>query len=328
MGKRTTVYNKGLTANWDLVSQENKTLLSDYITYCKSTNHSPQTCMQYEQQLKIYLCYIQSHLNNKHFTDIKKRELIAFFGFLQNECEVSPNRLKSVKAVISSMSNYIVDVLDDEYPSFRNITSSFKIGPAQPVREKTVFTDDMLQQMFDALVLNGYLQEACFFAVIAFSGARKAEALQVLISDFDDSRIVLGGQYWETHLMRTKGRGKEGKMLKKYIEINGVKKYFDLWMEERQRLGITDEHLFYNAGVKRPANVADVDMFIDIARRLSGAEIYCHSLRHYFVSRARKGRVPDVVIQGLVGWADPSMINVYDDREVSETLADYFTPIT
>ena len=36
MGKRTTVYNAGLTDNWDSVSKENKGLVDEFVEYLVS----------------------------------------------------------------------------------------------------------------------------------------------------------------------------------------------------------------------------------------------------------------------------------------------------
>ena len=77
---RKTVYNNNLTSDWQGVNEKNKKLLKEFIRYCVANNKSPQTCEQYEAQLKVFFCWNFTENNDKFFVDIKKRELVNFFG--------------------------------------------------------------------------------------------------------------------------------------------------------------------------------------------------------------------------------------------------------
>lgn len=46
---RKTVYNSNITDNWNLVSEQNKTLVEDFVKYLKSNDKSPQTILQYTE---------------------------------------------------------------------------------------------------------------------------------------------------------------------------------------------------------------------------------------------------------------------------------------
>ena len=50
------------------------------------------------------------------------------------------------------MSNYIENILDDEYQGFRSIIKKVESPVNQPVREKTVFSDEQLDLLLDELV--------------------------------------------------------------------------------------------------------------------------------------------------------------------------------
>lgn len=76
------------------------------------------------------------------FIDIKKRELTRFQGHALNEWGWSPKRIRRVKSTISSMSNYIEDILqdeDDEFENFRSIIGKIESPSNEAVRDKTIF---------------------------------------------------------------------------------------------------------------------------------------------------------------------------------------------
>ena len=326
MGARSTVYNEGLTQNWDQVLPENKQLLRDFVEYLITTDHSSKTCYQYEQQLKIYMCFIERELGNKHFTEIKKKELIKFFGALQGRYKQSPNRISSFKSVISSMSNYIETILDEDYPTFRNPTKGLKLGGKQNIRPKTVLEEADVQRGLKNLVADGKTEVACFLAFLAFSGSRRSEAIQVYVKDFTDETLVLQNKYWLTHSMRTKGAGSAGKILRKYVEVSGFKPYLELWLKDREKLGINCPYLFtvFRGGKFVPAQDTTANSWAQVISRAIGLEFYNHCCRHFYTTRARRNGVPDTVIQKMVGWASSELINVYDDREDEEELEEYF----
>lgn len=326
MGSRSTVYNAGLTSNYDEVSAGNKALLRDFITYCKTTDHSKQTCYQYEQQIKVFLCWVEKNCGNKDFTEVKKREFVSFFAALHDDYGMSPNRMASIKSALSSLSNYIEDILDDEYPNYRNAVKAIKLGAKQAVRPKTIMEEDEVQKCLRALTDAKKYEVACFFAFLVYSGARKSEAIQVRVDDFVDKNIVLSGKYWLTAPMRTKGRGEQGKVLRKYVEIAGFKPYLDLWMKQREELGIHNDLLFtvYSNGDYIGAKISTANSWAEKIASITGKEYYNHCIRHYHVSVAKRNGVPDTVIQKMIGWSSVDLVQVYDDRDAVEELEDWF----
>ncbi|MGL4425949.1 MAG: hypothetical protein ACRCTC_06835, partial [Cetobacterium sp.] len=57
---RKTVYNKNLvtTEKWDLVLEDNKELLVDFLDYKRATSKSAETIKQYEATLRIFLVWV------------------------------------------------------------------------------------------------------------------------------------------------------------------------------------------------------------------------------------------------------------------------------
>ncbi|WP_434127492.1 hypothetical protein, partial [Enterococcus faecium] len=59
---------------WQHVRHENKSVLSDFLIYCKSIDLSPKTIHGYESDLRIAMVWIAENLENKAFFDIQKRD--------------------------------------------------------------------------------------------------------------------------------------------------------------------------------------------------------------------------------------------------------------
>lgn len=330
MGGRTTVYNAGLVTpeKWAAVCQDNKELLEGFLEYLDSSNKSPQTIKQYEAQLKIVFVYISEQCGNKNFTELKKRELVKFAGWLQNDLGASPNRVASLKAVISSLSKYIEAVLDDEYPTFRNISSVISTEGKTVVREKTVLTEEQIYKCLDALVEKGKYQVACFMALLYASGMRKGEAVQMRVDDFTPDRLVLEDKFYLTRKIRTKGRGKMGKVIPKYVIRDIFDPYLEKWLKYREENGIESDWLFVvkeESGYK-PASVSTANSFANTIGSELGVPMYCHAFRHAWTTMLKRKNYPEGVIQKLQGWAGLDMVSLYSDISDEEELASFFNP--
>ena len=89
--------------------------------------------------------------NNKFFVDIKKRELTRFQGYALNEWGWSPKRIRRVKSTLSSMSNYIENILqdeDDKLEDFCSIIGKIESPSNEAVREKSVIPDEDVDKLF------------------------------------------------------------------------------------------------------------------------------------------------------------------------------------
>ena len=330
---RNTVYNAGLVTleKWEKVSKDNKNLMKDFLDYLRAQNRSPQTIFQYESQLKIVLCYIMENFDNKFFCDIKKREWVRFVGYLVNDLDLSPNRVSSIKSAISSMSNYIENILDEEY-NYRNLIKNIPTPDKATVRDKSVFTQEQMEEVLDELVARGKLEVACFLSLLMSCGCRKAEAIQMKVDFFTNKYLVLDNRFWLTPEIRCKGRGKQGKQLRKFVIVDRFSKYLNLWMEERKNKGINSEWLLpvYKDGNYEQPSIATANSWVATISRITEdkfqCDYYAHSSRHYFVTSLAKDGYPDAIITKIVGWAKGSnLIGVYNDMTDDEELEGFFS---
>lgn len=328
---RKTVYNDDLTIDWQKVNPKNQKLLKEFIYYCTANDKSPQTCNQYEAQLKIFFCWNYKENNDKFFIDIKKREIVNFFGW-GREIGWSSCRLASLRAVLSSFSNYIERILDEDYPTFRNIVKVLEPILLEPVRAKTIINkDDIIAGINELVKLKEY-QYACFIALLFSSGMRKAEAAQMKVSYFTTNKVTtFGGLAYKTPKIRTKGRGKMGKQVSRYIFRDTFDKYLDLWLKEREKLDIKLDALFVIKGNNKqykPAKSQNFSYWAEKIGEMIGVDsLYCHSLRHAFTTYLKRQDFPTDVVQKIQSWNSADMVSRYDDRDESEELEGFFSKL-
>ena len=123
---RSTVYNSIVNdEEWDLVNQDNKDLLEEFVEYCESTDKSELTVINYVSDIKI--CFIWNLKFNKNipFVDFNKRTFMKYQNYLLNTLNLSSSRVRRLRSSISSMSNFIENMLDDV--NINNIQIRFTI---------------------------------------------------------------------------------------------------------------------------------------------------------------------------------------------------------
>lgn len=323
---RTTVYNN--ITNEDLISQinpKNIELMNDFLDYLVSIDRSKGSINGYKSDLLIFFCWNVTENENKYFIDLTKRELAKFQKHAISEWGWSSNRLARVKSAMSSMSNYIENILDDEIENYRSIVRKIESPVKQPVREKTIITDQEVDEILNKLVDDKKYQIACAFALAAFGGARKSELLRYKVSYFDNSNIMKDASLYRTpEAIQTKGRGSNGKMLYKYTLLD-FKKYFDLWMNERKENNLLDNEFLFVKQNGETMSVSVLDSYAETISRYLGRPFYFHSLRHQLCSRLFRLGLPSDVIQEYFGWSSAEMLQIYNDNDASDSFGKFFT---
>lgn len=311
----------------DLLSQvnpQNTQLLNDFLDYLRAIQRSDTTIHGYQNDIEIAWVWCLQYNNNAFFVDWTKRNILAYQNWLLNSNSNSPARIRRLKAALSSLSNYISSVLDDEFPTFKNIISKVENPVNQPVREKTVWEDEELDLLLDKLVLKKDYEKACYLALAMYSGRRKSELCRFKVTDFSNENLVCDGALYKSAPIKTKGRG-GGKYIPCYTLAKKFKPYLDMWMEHREELGITSEWLFPNkSNPTEHVKVTTVNSWSNTYTRLAGKPAYIHSLRHYFTTSLAKAGIPDGVIQSIVAWESSDMVRLYTDLDADEQIGMYF----
>lgn len=327
---RTTVYNE-ITSKEKLekVAHENIDLENDFLEYLSSIDRSKGTIKQYRANLHVFWCWNLEFNNNKFFVDLTKREIAKFQSHAINVWNWSPKRIRNVKATISSLSNYIENILDDEFKDYKPIVRKIESPADEAVRVKTIFKMEDLQPLLDKLVANQDYMKACVLALAMYSGKRKAELTRFKVSYFTDDNIICEGALYKTpEKMVTKGRGQRGKLLDVYVLAKPFKPYLDLWLKQREELQITSDWLFpkYKNGEWLDEHI-DSSLLNSFARTFSnllGKPFYFHSLRHAFTTYLLEQNLPENIVQSIQGWSSSDMLRIYDDRSNDSQLEKYF----
>lgn len=323
---RSTVYNDNITSSWDEVSKENKQLVNDFIKYCKSNDKSPQTIHQYEEWLKVFFCWNYDENDDKFFVDLKRRDFVYYFGWCR-DLGMSANRIASLKSVLSSLSSEIELLYEDVYPQFHNQLRALEPVKISTVREKTVISNQQMTEILEKLVEEKEYQIACYLALACASGSRKAELLQMKVNFFTPEREVFDGYMYCTPEIRSKGQGKRGKIIKKYVIKELFQPFLNLWLKEREEKGITMDSLFVTKkdGEYVPATVSTANSFAAKISKIFGIDYYAHSSRHFFCTYLKRMKLPDDVITQIFGWSNSDMIKIYSDIPAEEILGEFFT---
>ena len=302
MGRKSFKFLKIEEGELDNVLQENRELLYDFIQYLEATDHSKETVKIYESNLKLFFVWLMKYCRNKDFVDIKKRDIMNFQNYMLKG-GLSPARIRNIRSSISSLSDFIERILDEEekFENFRNIVNKIPAPTLVKTREKTVLDSEQLENLLDTLVEKKKYQIACCIAMLAYSGCRKSEIIQYKDSYFTDE--TLKGGLYVTPEIRTKGKGNAGKKLKKYAIKSKVDIYLNLWREQRKELGVEIDDLFV---VKRDgkwecATKYTIESWMEICEKILKVPTYAHMYRHYFVSELKRQGLPLDVIQKIVG---------------------------
>lgn len=306
------------------VNLKNTQLLNDFLDYLHSVQRSETTIQGYQNDIQIAWVWCLQHNENKFFVDWTKRNIIAYQNWMLNENGNSPARVRRLKAALSSISNYIESVLDDEFPNFRNVINKVESPVNRPVRAKTVWEESELEELLKKLTDENEFEKACLLALAIYSGRRKAELCRFRVSDFRDENLVCDGALYKSAPIKTKGRG-GGKYINCYTLAKKFKPYLDAWMKRRIELGIESEWLFPTPdNMNEQIGIGTLNSWARTFSRMTGNDFYFHSLRHAFTTSLVRAGIPDSVITQIVGWESADMCKVYTDIDADEQIGMYF----
>ena len=328
MGRKVQYNNIVSDELLEQVNPENIELGNDFLDYLRSIDRSPNTIDAYSHDLNIFWSYLLLHCGNKFFIDLSKRDISKYQSYCLTEYKWSPARMRRVKSTLSSLSNYVENMLDDEFENYKPIIRKIENPVNEKVFKKTVLEDYQLQELLDALVEKKKYDKACMLSLAMNSGRRKAELPRFKVSYFDDKNIIYGSLYKTPEQIKTKGRGSRGKMLTVYVLSKPFKPYFDLWMNYRKENNIDSEWLFPkkvgNEYIDEPMDSNTLNSCAGSFSNILGVDFYFHSLRHYFTTACSRSGLPDDVIQMIIGWSSLDMVSLYKDIDADEQFEKYF----
>lgn len=325
---RKTVRNKitseELTAK---INPKNIELIKKFLKE-KSIRTSPKTIVVYESNLVIFFTWNLLHNENKFFVDIKKLEFSNFFSFASEEMGVGSSKLNNMRSTLSSLSTFIEKFFDEDYPAFRNvILKVVDSAPREVRREKTILDDEQVENLLEYFAKTDK-QKACWLALAICSGARLSELLRFTTDLIDEERVAFGDIFLETtKQIKTKGRGKGGKLLYKYILREKFLPHYRDWIIEREKIlkenNLNHICLFIKPNGE-PATPSTIRSWVEEIEDFLKVPFYVHSLRHFLVTLLSRNNIPQPIIQELMGWSSAEMVQVYDDSTLKDRNFDEF----
>lgn len=275
--------------------------------------------------MKVFFCWNYNENEDKFFIDLKKRDFVRYIGYLRG-LGLSSNRVASLKSAISSLANCIEVLDEDLYPNFRNLIKSLEAVHKEPVREKTVLTDEQVEECLDKLLAQNQCQIACALALSFASGMRKAELTRMKVEFFDDAHLILNGKMYKTGIIKTKGRGSNGKQIPKYVLKNKFQPYFDAWMKQREERGIESPWLFVTTSEGKfvQATVSQMNTYAEKIGALMNVPFYFHCMRHLWTTNMQKEGISDSAIAEIQSWNSLEMVKRYSDIPTEEHWAQFF----
>jgi integrase len=302
------------------INPKNKKIVDRFIKNF-NTKRSDGSVISYISNYNIFFVWNLLHNENKFFIDIKKSEMMDFFDFGATELRWSPNRYSQMWSSLSSLSNYIENILDEEFPNFRNIVKKIEKLPKNVVREKSVFTKEELDNLANWLNKKGLIQEICLLKLIMSSGSRASELLRFTTDLIDINNTAFEDLFLETTKeMQVKGRGKTGKRIYRYIIKDLFVDDYRKWIEQREKImnEHNQDHIF--VFIKRdgtPAKLTTIRSWMEkweiFLMENYGKIWYPHSGRHFWTTYLLKIGLEESFVQELQSWSTADMVKIYND---------------
>jgi len=320
MGRKT--FRKKITSEeiTSKINPENVKLWKRFIKE-KNSRLADSSIMNYDSDLNIFFSWNLLYNDNKFFVNIKKIEFSDFFIYAVEELKWGSSRFGRVKSCLSGLSDFIVKYYDEEYPTYKNvILLSIENMPKVAVREKSVFSEDEINSLMDYLRKDlKNIQEACLLSLMIGSGARVSELIRFTTDIIDKDNLAFGGIFIETtEKLKTKGRGKTGKMMHKFIIKDVFLPNYEAWMVEREEIMKANGQSHNSLFIKKdgsPAQDATIKSWMTKWDKFLVKPFYPHSLRHYITSHLTRLGCSSEFIVEIMGWASADMYKIYNDVE-------------
>jgi site-specific recombinase XerD len=310
---------KNIFVTEELIKQINpiNTNLVELFLKEKASRASKTTINKYLSDSHIYFVWNLLYNNNVSFIDTKKLDLANFFAFAVDSLHWGSARSNGLRSFLSSLSVFIEKFFDSDYPEFRNIIlKTIESSPREFRRDKTILTEKQVTDLLEHLSKTDS-QKACFVALAACSGSRFSELLRFSLDILDENHTAFGDLFIETlKSIKTKGRGRSGKLLYKYILKDKFLPYYHQWLKDREEImkknGKTHLALFIQKNGDE-ATEGTARSWVTTIENYLGFPFYMHCLRHYLCTELSRKNIPAALVKDLFGWESTLMVDVYSD---------------
>jgi integrase len=313
---------------WDQVHKFNKRITKEFL---EQQHLSPQTLKQYESALKIFFRWVMEECDNKPIYELKPRDALRYQNFLLSR-NLSSNAVKFKRSAVSSLCGFVELYYADEYPLFRNIYNKKIPNPAKSLRyNKQPLTEDEFNILIEELKKREEWQMVAYLIFTYTTGCRREESRQLLkeVVNYNKVKDPKTGEeknYYLTHEIRCKGRGKEGKVRKFPYDdytLEALKK----WLEVR---GDDDcPYMFVtktkDGKVRQIASSTFNYWCQEIFSEIVGKRVHPHLLRSSRATNLALAENKSIdAIQKLLGHESPDTTQIYIVKENDDEIDEIF----
>lgn len=301
---------------WEEVNSDYRLLVEEYLDV---QNHSPETKKQYKSGLRQFGYYIYNSMNDKPFYKITKRDFLRYISFLRDR-GLSSSALNFKKACVSSLCNYIENVVadeDDNYAKFRNFTRGLPAIPKNRVYDKVKVTKEEYDYMMEVLDGDKNYLGMAWLATAFRVGARRSEIVQFKTEILNYS-ISEGQNYVLSHIVRGKGKSTDGKPLEYMIPLD-VLPHWKKWIETRD---YESEYVFatkYNGETKQMSPSWADEFCQNTLSDILGRRINVHIFKNSCITYLLESGVDINLVSRFVAHHESvSTTQIYDLRDFEE----------
>jgi len=308
---------------WKEVNDDYRNLVEEFIVV---QDFSPKTRIQYLSGLRQFGWFLKDSMNNKPFYKLKKRDFIRYLSYLRDDRKLSSSALNFKKACVSSLSNYIENVVAEDnecYENFHNFTRGLPSISRNRVYGKVAVTYEEFKEMMDVLKSDDNVLGMAWLATAFLVGARKSELIQ-LRTEILDYEVPEGQNYILSHIVRGKGFSTDGKKLNYLLPFEVL----DYWREWINNRGYESEYIFttkYQGGVKQMSG-SWADYFCkNVLSNILGRRINVHIFKNSCITHHLKNGVDiNIVSKYIAHHNDISTTQIYDLRDFEEEKNEIF----
>ncbi|WP_137743247.1 tyrosine-type recombinase/integrase [Robertmurraya siralis] len=302
---------------WQQVNDDYRNLVEEFISV---QSHSPQTKKQYKSSLRQFGWFIYQSMNDKPLYKITKRDFLRYLSYLRDDRKMSSSGMNLKKATVSSLCNYIENVVADEdknYKTFRNFTRGLPAIPRNRVYDKVKVTYDEYQEMMKVLESDENYLGMAWLGTAFLVGARRSEIIQFK-TEILNYKIPDGQNYVLSHIVRGKGSSVDGKPLEYMIPLD-VLPYWKKWIESR---GYESENIFttkYGGEIRQMSSTWADNFCTEVLSNILGRRINVHIFKNSCITYHLENGVDiSLVSKFIAHHNDISTTSIYDLRDFED----------
>ena len=310
------------------VDDENKMFIEEFL---QQQHLSPATLKQYESGLKIFAKWVHDFClpkGEKKITALKPRDALKYQNWLISK-GLSPNAIKFKRSAVSSLCGYIEVYYGDDYKDFRNIfTKAIPNVAKSNAKEKQPLTTAEIDKLIEVLTEQEEWQKLAYLTYSYSTGCRREESRQLRkeVASYGKYKDRSGNEknFYVTHSIRAKGKGKEGKVRTFAFDERAMKS-IQKWIEYR---GDDDCPYVFATKTKdgyKQISANTFNLWCDEFSEIIGKKVHPHLLRS---SRATNAIIEDgkdiKSVQTLLGHESSQTTEIYVVRDNSSDLDDLF----